>query len=264
MRDLLRAGLLTSLLLLWGAAAGAVDVEVGLFFHDLSAGQDDWRGERIIIRGKPGTHVTAQLELVDEERGSERGQLVSGAGWVDLTPHAYAFAAVTASDGTDFFPETRVDLELHLKMPGRAQLVLFGGGGAAEFADADVTFLTSGVTWYHARGVLSYRYYSFDNDADPGEAVSSGNGTTHILSLLYGREETGQLDLRLLYGDDFLRDFSFGGEDARLRSRVVYAGWRRLWSDRWGTHIQGEGGDKEDTFTRRGLELRLLYRGGKR
>jgi YaiO family outer membrane protein len=264
MRNPLRACALAPLLLLCAAAVSALDVEVGLFFHDLSEGQDDWQGERIILRGRPNDKVTAQLEIVDEERGDERGQLVAGAGWVDLTPNVYAFAAITASDGTDFFPEKRVDLELHYKVHGHEQLVLFGGGGAAEFSDSDVTFWTSGVTLYHAHGVLSYRYYSFDNDAHAGEAASSGNGSTHILSVLLGREETGQLDLRLLYGDDFLRDFSLGGGDARLRSRVVYAGWRRLWSDRWGTLLQAEWGDKEDTYTRRGLEVRLLYRGGKR
>jgi YaiO family outer membrane protein len=251
-----------------GPPAAGIEVEAGVFHHALTAGLPDWDGERLLLRlgpiggGAPsGRRATVQLELAREERGPESAGLASAAAWVDWSPNLFTFAALTASGGDDFYPQRRGDLELHWKLPRHERLVLFAGGGRAEFESADVDFWTAGVTGYSRRAVLSYRYWSFDNRALSPDAFS-GRGSSHMIGALLGREEKGALDVRLLWGEDLLRNFSFGAADALLTSRTASAAWRRRLSQRWGTHLQAEWGDKEDTYSRRGIELRLLWRGG--
>lgn len=254
-------------------SAGAADLEglnleaeAGVFFRDANREEPDWSGERLLIRLDPKERVRAQLELLGSARGGDNGQLSSLALWMDLTEHFYAFTSASVSHGADYFADRRGDAELHFKVPGYQNLVLFGGGGRAEFEDADVKMWTAGASLYFDLGapaVLSYRFIRFNNDLETGSPRGTdGDGRTNLVSFVVGREEgrLGQLELRYREGEDFLEDFvSATGANARFHSHGASLGWRRLWTERIGTHLGFEWEKRRALFHRKGVEFRLIW-----
>lgn len=250
-------------------AAVEGELEVGGYYVGLSEDLPDWSGQRSLLRLRPYSLTTAQLELLESWVGDDWGQLLGAAVWQGFGPRFWVFGDVVGSMSSDFLPTWRSDAELHFATPGLERLQPFFGGGYADYEDYNIGIWTLGASYflpYEVPALLTYRFMGFENDVEASSGAG-GNGRLHHVQLLLGREDGffGQQDLSFAYGSDLIRDFIVSGGSQKFRLHGLRVGWRRNWFEPFGTYLSFEWAHKEaihhphSNFDSLGVELRLIW-----
>jgi YaiO family outer membrane protein len=230
-----------------------VELETGANYRNLTNGFPPWAGAYVRVIAKAGSRDTAYFEVLRQREFGDKGTYFSVADNHTINEDWYMFAGVASSHGGFFFPELRVDAQLHRKWLAKRKLVTSFGGGYYRAKDAhrDSNVSVGGIYYFEGPWLIQggVRW----NRSMPGTVISR----SQYVAISQGRQGKHFIVLRADSGREAYQALAPGASLVNFPSHGITTTWKQWLGPTWGFNAIGEY-YKSDVYERTGASLGIF------
>lgn len=154
-----------------------------------------WETFTLSFYNNPVRDLTYFLNLGVFDRNEGKALMGTLGAYRDWTAYLYTYTALSTATNSEYLPRVRVDNDFNVKLGPEKEVVLTAGITYVRYFDVHKDLiLSTGLTYYEGKWIMSYRF--FRNDSDPGDVISY----SHLASIGYGKEGSRWTFADLSYG----------------------------------------------------------------